>query len=63
MGTGAALIALLEPLEFKSDNTAYQPVIEALGLIRRYAKRATPPTTRAAICAGSRAAKATCTHA
>ncbi|MEV0169444.1 hypothetical protein [Nonomuraea fuscirosea] len=32
------LIALLEALEFKSKNTAYQPVIRALELIRRYAK-------------------------
>ncbi|MEU8398350.1 DUF4158 domain-containing protein [Nonomuraea sp. NPDC048892] len=32
------LIALLDTLEFKSNNTAYQPVIEALALIRRYAK-------------------------
>ncbi|MCW2913836.1 MAG: Tn3 family transposase [Actinomycetia bacterium] len=32
------LIALLEMLEFKSTNTAYQPVIRALELIRRYAK-------------------------
>ncbi|MEU0568993.1 Tn3 family transposase [Nonomuraea sp. NPDC005983] len=32
------LIALLDTLEFKSNNTAYQPVIEALKLIRRYAK-------------------------
>ncbi|WP_433258860.1 Tn3 family transposase [Streptosporangium sp. CA-135522] len=32
------LIALLETLEFKSTNSAYQPVIKALELIRRYAK-------------------------
>nr|WP_240197625.1 hypothetical protein [Nonomuraea lactucae] len=32
------LMALLDTLEFKSNNTAYQPVIEALELIRRYAK-------------------------
>jgi TnpA family transposase len=32
------LIALLETLEFKSTNTAYQPVIKALELVRRYAK-------------------------
>ncbi|PRX43098.1 hypothetical protein B0I32_1604 [Nonomuraea fuscirosea] len=32
------LIALLDTLEFKSNNTAFQPVIEALKLIRRYAK-------------------------
>ncbi|MFI7455665.1 hypothetical protein ACIBQX_49985 [Nonomuraea sp. NPDC049714] len=31
------LIALLDTLEFKSNNTAFQPVIEALKLIRRYA--------------------------
>ncbi|MEU7748044.1 Tn3 family transposase [Nonomuraea sp. NPDC049158] len=32
------LIALLDTLEFRSNNTAFQPVIEALELIRRYAK-------------------------
>ncbi|MEV1243076.1 Tn3 family transposase [Nonomuraea sp. NPDC049750] len=32
------LIALLDTLEFKSNNTAFQPVIEAMKLIRRYAK-------------------------
>ncbi|MEV4800224.1 hypothetical protein AB0K18_09415 [Nonomuraea sp. NPDC049421] len=32
------LIALLDTLELKSNNTAFQPVIEALKLIRRYAK-------------------------
>lgn len=32
------LIALLDTLEFKSNNTAYQPVIEALELVKRYAK-------------------------
>ncbi len=32
------LVALLETLEFKSNNTAYQPVTRALELIRRYAK-------------------------
>ncbi|MCG5214705.1 hypothetical protein [Streptosporangium sp. KLBMP 9127] len=32
------LIALLDTLEFKSNNTAFPPVIEALKLIRRYAK-------------------------
>lgn len=32
------LIALLDTLEFKSNNAAYQPVIEALDLVRRYAK-------------------------
>jgi len=31
------LIRLLEVLEFRSGNTAHQPVIDALGLIRRYA--------------------------
>ncbi len=32
------LIALLEVLEFRSNNTAHRPVIEALELIRRHAK-------------------------
>jgi hypothetical protein len=32
------LIALLEVLEFRSNNTSHRPVIEALQLIRRYAK-------------------------
>jgi hypothetical protein len=32
------LIALLEVLEFRSNNTAHQPVIQALALIGRYAK-------------------------
>jgi hypothetical protein len=32
------LIALLEVLGFRSNNTAHRPVIEALDLIRRYAK-------------------------
>jgi hypothetical protein len=32
------LIALLEVLEFRSNNTAHRPVIEALTLIGRYAK-------------------------
>jgi TnpA family transposase len=32
------LIALLDTLEFRSNNTAYQPVIEAVELVRRYAK-------------------------
>ncbi|MDN5917571.1 MAG: Tn3 family transposase, partial [Pseudonocardia sp.] len=31
------LIRLLEVLEFRSGNTAHRPVIDALGLIRRYA--------------------------
>ncbi|TCN29270.1 TnpA family transposase [Kribbella orskensis] len=31
------LVALLEVLEFRSNNTAHRPVIEALALIRRYA--------------------------
>ncbi|TIH32270.1 Tn3 family transposase [Subtercola vilae] len=34
------LIALLEVLEFRSSNTAHRPVIDALTLIRRYAKTA-----------------------
>jgi len=34
------LIALLDVLEFRSDNTAHRPVIEALALISRYAKAA-----------------------
>ncbi|MEZ7124756.1 Tn3 family transposase [Nonomuraea sp. AD125B] len=32
------LIALLDTMEFRSNNTAFQPVIEALKLIGRYAK-------------------------
>jgi len=32
------LIALLEVLEFRSNNTAHRPVIDALALIARYAK-------------------------
>ena len=32
------LIDLLDVLEFRSTNTAYQPVIEALRLIGRYAR-------------------------
>ncbi|MEU4332668.1 hypothetical protein [Nonomuraea dietziae] len=32
------LIELLEVLEFRSNNTAHQPVIEALKLVKRYAK-------------------------
>ena len=32
------LIALLEVLEFRSNNSAHRPVIDALGLISRYAK-------------------------
>ncbi|MEO3795942.1 hypothetical protein ABGB14_37575 [Nonomuraea sp. B10E15] len=32
------LIALLATLEFRSNNIAYQPAIEALKLIRRYAE-------------------------
>jgi len=32
------LIALLEVLEFRSNNTAHRPVIDALALITRYAK-------------------------
>ncbi|MFV2175646.1 hypothetical protein ACFHW2_31645 [Actinomadura sp. LOL_016] len=32
------LIALLDTLEIKSNNSAYQPVIEALELVKRYAK-------------------------
>lgn len=32
------LVALLEVLEFRSNNTAHRPVIEALTLIGRYAK-------------------------
>jgi len=31
---------LLGALEFRSNNTAYQPVIQALGVLRRYAARA-----------------------
>jgi hypothetical protein len=31
------LVALLEELEFRSNNTAHRPVVEALALIRRYA--------------------------
>ena len=34
------LVALLEVLQFRSNNTAYCPVIEALALIRRYATAA-----------------------
>jgi TnpA family transposase len=34
------LIALLDVLEFRSSNTAHRPVIDALTLIRRYAKTA-----------------------
>ena len=34
------LIALLEVLEFRSNNTAHRPVIDALALIRRYARSA-----------------------
>src|SRR5664279_468049 len=34
------LIALLDVLEFRSNNTAHRPVIEALELIGRYAKAA-----------------------
>ncbi|MFD4975316.1 Tn3 family transposase [Streptomyces sp. NPDC058424] len=32
------MIALLEVLEFRSGNTAHQPVIDALALIKRYAR-------------------------
>ncbi|MGI5326964.1 hypothetical protein [Actinomadura nitritigenes] len=32
------LIELLEVLEFRSNNTAHRPVIEALELVKRYAK-------------------------
>jgi hypothetical protein len=32
------LIRLLEILEFRSNNTAHQPVVEALGLIRRHGR-------------------------
>src|SRR5664279_5392711 len=32
------LIALLQVLEFRSNNSAHRPVIDALGLISRYAK-------------------------
>ena len=31
------LVALLQVLEFRSNNTAHQPVIDALALVRRYA--------------------------
>ena len=34
------LIALLDVLEFRSSNTAHRPVIDALTLIKRYAKTA-----------------------
>jgi hypothetical protein len=40
------LIALLEVLEFRSNNSAHRPVIDALGLISRYAKAGNPLTTR-----------------
>lgn len=32
------MIALLDVLEFRSNNTAHRPVIDALALITRYAK-------------------------
>ena len=32
------LVRLLEVLEFRSNNTAHQPVIQALGLIRRHGR-------------------------
>ena len=38
------LIQLIDVLEFRSSNTAHAPVIEALGLIKRYKAEHTPHT-------------------
>ncbi|MFG1687645.1 DUF4158 domain-containing protein [Nonomuraea sp. NPDC049269] len=42
------LIELLEVLEFRSNNTVHQPVIDALKLVKRYAKAGNTTTTRSA---------------